>query len=113
MEQFVIEHDEDTDSGCDDTRCSHLDDGSGAEDAGDESSTHRQGPSIVCNQLFKNPPYLQKIFSFGNFLLMYQQTLTLALQWKIFHLAIEVLNAEVYSFLQLIIHWEQASSLGL
>ena len=38
MEQFVIEHDGDTDSGSDNTKCYGSDDGSGAEDDDDESS---------------------------------------------------------------------------
>ena len=40
MEWFVTEHDEDTDSGSDDTECSGSDDGSGAEDDGGESSMY-------------------------------------------------------------------------
>ena len=38
VEQIVIEHDRDTDSGSDDTECSGSDDGSSAEGNGDESS---------------------------------------------------------------------------
>ena len=38
MERFVIQHDGDTGSGSSDTTCSGSDDGSGAEDGGDESS---------------------------------------------------------------------------
>ena len=37
-EWFVTEHDGDTDSGRDDTECSGSNDGSGAEDDGNESS---------------------------------------------------------------------------
>ena len=42
MEQFVIEHDGDTDSGRDGTECSGSDDGTGAEDYCDESSMDDQ-----------------------------------------------------------------------
>ena len=38
MGRFVIERDGHTDSGSDDTECSGSDDGSGAEDDGDELS---------------------------------------------------------------------------